>query len=207
VKEVKHVDEDKCALCGTPASPGAQYCVACGDSFTRQKQSTGQEPEGASAYAPSFGVERPVATASCQGVAIRFVAQLTDVIILGVVFWILSFTGAGTITIDASTAQVSTSPFLGPLILIDVIIAFLYYTILEGRNGQTVGKMLVKIKVVKQADKSPISYGEAAVRTILRIIDLIPFVPPYLLAAVLIWSSENKQRLGDRVAHTIVVQS
>jgi uncharacterized RDD family membrane protein YckC len=92
--------------------------------------------------------------------------------------------------------------------VIDVIIAFLYFTLLEGRNGQTIGKMLVKIKVVKQTDNSSISYGEAAVRTILRIIDLIPFIfAPYLLAAVLIWSSEKKQRLGDRVAHTVVVQS
>jgi uncharacterized RDD family membrane protein YckC len=65
----------------------------------------------------------------------------------------------------------------------------------------------VKIKVVKQADQSAISYGEAAVRTILRIIDLIPFFVPYLLAAVLMWSSEDKQRLGDRVANTVVVQS
>lgn len=201
------MDEDKCALCGTPASPGAQYCVACGEAITRQKQSTGQQPEGTPTYAPSLEGERPAATLSYQGVAIRFVAQLVDVIILGVVVWILGFTGAGTITVDASTAHVSISPFLGLLVVIDVIIAFLYFTILEGRNGQTVGKMLVKIKVVKQADNSPISYGEAAVRTILRIIDLIPFFAPYLLAAVLIWSSENKQRLGDRVAHTVVVQS
>jgi len=202
------VDEDKCALCGTRASPGAQYCMACGEAIIRQKQAAGQQPEGAPTYAPSLEVERAGATLSCQGVSIRFVAQLVDVIILGVVFWVLGFTGAGTITVDASAAQVSISPFFGLLIVIDVIIAFLYFTLLEGRNGQTIGKMLVKIKVVKQTDNSSISYGEAAVRTILRIIDLIPFIfAPYLLAAVLIWSSEKKQRLGDRVAHTVVVQS
>jgi uncharacterized RDD family membrane protein YckC len=202
------VDEDKCALCGTPSSPGAQYCMACGEAIISQKQAAGQQPERAPAYAPSLEVERAGVTLSYQGVSIRFVAQLVDVIILGVVFWILGFTGAGTITVDASAAQVSISPLFGLLIVIDVIIAFLYFTILEGRNGQTVGKMLVKIKVVKQTDNSSISYGEAAVRTILRIIDLIPFIfVPYLLAAVLIWSSEKKQRLGDRVAHTVVVNT
>ena len=204
------MDENQCAQCGTPASPGAKYCGACGEAFTRKTSLTGQEPQGTSTYTPSPGVAAPTAFAAAppyQGVSIRFVAQLVDVIILGVIFWLLGFTGAGTITVDASTAQVSISPFFGLLILIDVIIAFLYFTILEGRNGQTVGKMVVKIKVVKQADNSSISYGEAAVRTILRIIDLIPFIAPYLLAAVLIWSSENKQRLGDRVAHTVVVQS
>jgi len=67
--------------------------------------------------------------------------------------------------------------------------------------------MIVKIKVVKKADHSPITYGEAAVRTILRIIDLIPFIAPYLLGAVLILASENKQRLGDHAANTVVIQS
>ncbi|MGZ4847157.1 MAG: RDD family protein [Halobacteriota archaeon] len=203
------MSEDKCAQCGTPASPGAQYCVACGAVFAGQAPPAGQ-PAQNSTYASAAATEthaHSAATPLLQGVAIRFVAQLVDVIILAIIFLILSFSGAGTITIDASTAQVSVSPFFGALMLIDVIIAFLYFTLLEGRNGQTVGKMIVKIKVAKKADYSPITYGEAAVRTILRIIDLIPFIAPYLLGAVLIWASENKQRLGDRVANTIVIQS
>jgi uncharacterized RDD family membrane protein YckC len=202
------VDEGKCSLCGTQASPGAEYCVACGEALKR-KTPIEQQPQAPPTYNPSLRVEPPTAFAAAlpyQGVAIRFVAQLVDVIILGVVFWLLGFTGAGTITIDAATAQVTISPLFGLLMLIDVIIAFLYFTVLEGWNGQTVGKMVVKIKVVRE-DHSSISYGEAAIRTILRIIDLIPFIAPYLLAAVLIWSSEDKQRLGDRVAHTVVVQS
>jgi uncharacterized RDD family membrane protein YckC len=203
------VDEEKCDLCGTPASPGAEYCVACGEALKR-KSSPIEKPQSSPSYNPSLRVEPPTDLASTlpyQGVAIRFVAQLVDVIIIGVIFWLLGFTGAGTITIDAATAQVTISPFFGALILIDVIIAFLYYTLLEGRTGQTIGKMVVKIKVVRREDNSSISYGQAATRTILRIIDLIPFIAPYLLAAVLIWSSEDKQRLGDRVAHTVVVQS
>jgi uncharacterized RDD family membrane protein YckC len=204
------VDEEKCGLCGTLASPGAEYCVTCGESLKRKTSPIEQQPQGPPTYNPSLRVEPPTAFATAlpyQGVAIRFVAQLVDVIILGVVFWLLGFTGAGTITIDAATAQVTISPLFGLLMLIDVIIAFLYFTVLEGWNGQTVGKMVVKIKVVRKEDHSSISYAEAATRTILRIIDLIPFIAPYLLAAVLIWSSEGKQRLGDRVAHTVVVST
>ena len=204
------VDEEKCGLCGTLASPGAEYCVACGEALKRKTSPIEQQPQAPPTYNPSLRVEPPTAFATAlpyQGVAIRFVAQLVDVIILGFVFWLLGFTGAGTITIDAATAQVTISPLFGLLMLIDVIIAFLYFTVLEGWNGQTVGKMVVKIKVVRKEDNSSISYGEAAIRTILRIIDLIPFIAPYLLAAVLIWSSEGKQRLGDRVAHTVVVST
>ena len=204
------VDEEKCGLCGTPASPSAEYCVACGAALKRKTSPIEQQSQGPPTYNPSLRVEPPTAFATAlpyQGVAIRFVAQLVDVIILGVVFWLLGFTGAGTITIDAATAQVTISPLFGLLMLIDVIIAFLYFTVLEGWNGQTVGKMVVKIKVVRKEDNSSISYAEAATRTMLRIIDLIPFIAPYLLAAVLIWSSEGKQRLGDRVAHTVVVST
>ena len=204
------MSEDKCAQCGTPASPGAQYCTACGAVFTGQAPSAGHAAQGASVSAPWAATETQAHYAAApllQGVAIRFVAQLVDVIILAIIFLILSFLGAGTVTIDASTSQVSISPFFGALILIDVIIAFLYFTLLEGRNGQTVGKMIVKIKVAKKADYSPITYSEAAVRTILRIIDLIPFIAPYLLGAVLIWASEYRQRLGDRVANIVVIQS
>ena len=204
------MDEEKCTQCGTPATSGAQYCAAWGAAFTRQAPPAGQPVEGACAETPWATNETRAHYAApplLQGVAIRFVAQLVDVIILAIIFLILGFSGAGTITIDASTAQVSISPFFGALILIDVIIAFLYFTLLEGRNGQTVGKMIVKIKVAKKRDYSPITYSEAAVRTISRIIDLIPFFVPYLLGAVLIWASEYKQRLGDRVANTVIIES
>jgi uncharacterized RDD family membrane protein YckC len=61
--------------------------------------------------------------------------------------------------------------------------------------------------VVREADSGPISYGAAFIRTILLLIDEIPYVIPYLLGAVLIWTSDKKQRLGDRLAHTVVVKA
>jgi uncharacterized RDD family membrane protein YckC len=106
------------------------------------------------------------------------------------------------------TRLATRAALFGPAVatraLIALIIYFLYFTLLEGHNGQTVGKMAVKIKVVKEADGSPIDYGEAAVRTILRVIDGL-FL--YLIGAILIRSSDEKQRLGDRVAHTVVVKA
>lgn len=86
--------------------------------------------------------------------------------------------------------------------LIGLVIWFLYFTLLEGHYGQTIGKMALNIKFVREADGAPIDYGEAAVRTILRIIDGLF---DYLIGAIFIWTSEEKQRLGDRVAHTVVV--
>jgi uncharacterized RDD family membrane protein YckC len=92
--------------------------------------------------------------------------------------------------------------FIAAAAIIGFIVWFFYFTLLEGHYGQTIGKMALNIKVVKEADGLPIDYGEAAVRTILRIIDGLF---DYLIGAIFIWTSDEKQRLGDRVAHTVVV--
>jgi uncharacterized RDD family membrane protein YckC len=206
---VKDVDEDKCAQCGTPAAPGAKFCESCGAPLAAVSQ-----PAQATAPAQPAPYTAPVAQASYappgaqgqyQGVAIRFVAILVDAIILGIISYILiAIFAVSAITIDPSTGAVSIGSAYWLVIVLDLIIYFLYYTLLEGHGGQTVGKMAVKIRVVREADGSRIDYGQAAIRTILRIIDGI-FV--YLIGAIFIWSSDKKQRLGDRVAHTVVVKA
>ena len=78
-----------------------------------------------------------------------------------------------------------------------------YYTYLEGSRGQTIGKMITKIKVVNE-DGKPIDMNQAFKRNILRVID--GFVL-YLIGAILIWRSDKQQRLGDRIAKTVVVKA
>ena len=149
-----------------------------------------------------------------QGVAIRFVALLIDVIILGIITTIITapFGVPTMITITNVTngasqiTSVATNPFVAFGRLIAFIIDLLYFTFLLGAYGQTVGKMAVKIKVVKE-DGTKISYADALVRTILYFIDAIPYVIPFLLGAILIWTSDQKQRLGDRAARTVVVRA
>jgi uncharacterized RDD family membrane protein YckC len=80
----------------------------------------------------------------------------------------------------------------------------LYFILFEGAYGQTVGTMAVKIKVVLD-HRTNIEH--AVVRTVLRIIDAIPYFIPYLVGAIFIWTSDTKQRLGDRVAHTVVIKA
>ena len=89
---------------------------------------------------------------------------------------------------------------------VSLLIFLLYFILLEGAYGQTVGKMAVKIKVVWE-NGTKIEYADAAVCNILRVIDAIPFFIPYLLGAILIWTSDMKQRVGDRAASTVVVKA
>jgi len=201
------VDENKCAQCGAVTSPGAKYCESCGAVIAVKPV----QPVPAFVRAPGYQAPRtyvPYTTTPYQGVAIRFVAILIDTIIIAIIAGILSapFNAFAAITNSASgTVTFSFAGVLGGLVSLAVFM--LYFTLLEGHYGQTVGKMAVKIKVVREADGAPIDYSQAAVRTILRFLDEIPYFVPYLLGAILIWSSEEKQRLGDRVGHTVVVKA
>src|SRR5215211_5793135 len=76
-----------------------------------------------------------------------------------------------------------------------------YFFALESGEGQTLGKRLMKIRVVR-ADGRPAGMGEIAVRTILRMID--NYVVGML---VMIATGERRQRIGDLAAGTIVVDA
>ena len=166
-----------------------------------------QPAYGATPSAPEQGYpgyRAPSAATPYEDVAIRFVAILLDtIIIIGIISSILTAPFFAFSLARLATRAILFGPSVGLRILIILVIYFLYFTLLEGHDGQTAGKMAVKIKVVKEADSSPIDYGEAAVWTILRVIDGL-FA--YLVGAILIWSSDEKRRLGDRVAHTVVVK-
>jgi uncharacterized RDD family membrane protein YckC len=134
-------------------------------------------------------------------VVMRIVAVILDTIIIIIIAGILLVIVGFGIAVAGRFGFFS----LFPLILIMVVLPFLYFTFFEAyMDGQTVGKMLVKIKVVKE-DGNPIDLVDALIRNILRIIDELPFL--YLLGLVLIASSEKKQRLGDIVAKTVVVKA
>jgi uncharacterized RDD family membrane protein YckC len=195
------VEEDKCAKCGTPAAPGTKFCESCGAPLPAAEQPAQGSAPAASAYAT------PEPQVQYQGVAIRFVALLIDGIILGIIGYILIFLFASSaITVDTSTGAVSFGPAYYAAVALVIVIELLYFTLLLRRYGQSVGMMAVKIKVVSETDSGPITYGAAFIRTILLYIDQIPYAIPFLLGAILIWTSDKKQRLGDRVAHTVVVK-
>ncbi|WP_179352008.1 RDD family protein [Winogradskyella vidalii] len=81
--------------------------------------------------------------------------------------------------------------------------AFLYYVLLETfMNGKTVGKMLMKTRVVKLDGSKP-SFANYFVRWILRIIDVV--LTTGAGAAITILFKGNGQRIGDIAAGTTVI--
>ncbi|MEA2462031.1 MAG: hypothetical protein QOH90_2208 [Actinomycetota bacterium] len=79
----------------------------------------------------------------------------------------------------------------------------LYFVLMEGYLGQTLGKMLAGIVVVREDNAGAPGIRRAVVRTALRIVDGLV---GYALAFIVVMSSEKRQRLGDMAAHTLVVR-
>jgi len=135
----------------------------------------------------------------------RIGAVILDTIVIVVIFVILAaiiaVIGYAAVTTGRGFGLLFGIPFIAAMFLLPI----LYFTFFEAyMNGQTPGKMLVKIKVVKVTGE-PIGFGESLIRNILRIIDELPFF--YLLGFILIMTNDKKQRLGDMAAGTIVVNA
>lgn len=88
--------------------------------------------------------------------------------------------------------------------LLGVVVGTVYHVILEGLLGRTVGKAAVGIAVVGE-DGSRATLRAAAVRTLGRFVDGLPVA--YLVGIASILLTERRQRVGDVLASTVVVQT
>ena len=80
----------------------------------------------------------------------------------------------------------------------------LYCCVAEGAFGRTLGKRLMGLEV-RTESALRISWRASVIRNVLRVVDEFPAF--YLLGLLLILLGPKRQRLGDRLAHTIVVIS
>jgi uncharacterized RDD family membrane protein YckC len=81
------------------------------------------------------------------------------------------------------------------------IVAFVYFFGLE-LTGATPGKRLLRLRVIRQ-DGEQMTVWASLIRNILRPVDLLFFG---VVGIISMSTTEQRQRLGDRAAHTIVVQ-
>ena len=134
----------------------------------------------------------------------RAAAIIIDSIILIVVGAVLAFPlGLQSVFMGGMNADFMLAAMWGSFGILMFVIGLAYFTYFEGTTGQTVGKRVMNIKVVRE-DKKPMTYMDAFIRTLLRIIDgqLI-----YILGLIIILISEKGQRLGDMAAKTLVVKA
>jgi uncharacterized RDD family membrane protein YckC len=136
----------------------------------------------------------------------RILATIVDGLIFGALFTVMIML-FGTVTTIANVGpfdwNVSTISMPALPSLLYGVIVVLYYILLEGYLGQTFGKMVLGIKVVREDNGEVPGLGGATIRTLFRIVDGLF---SYLVAFIAVLISGKNQRLGDMAAHTLVVR-
>jgi len=90
----------------------------------------------------------------------------------------------------------------GPL-NVGLALCFAYFVVLEGLWGATLGKLATNLRVVRENDGGRIDWSAAIIRNVLRPIDGMVL---YLVGFIAICVTRKRQRIGDKVAGTIVVR-
>ncbi|MFB6132125.1 MAG: RDD family protein [Halanaeroarchaeum sp.] len=140
-------------------------------------------------------------------VGARALAQIVDALVTIVLFASLA---GGLVLLLAGPAAIRGAPLLAvlmvgsPAMVLAGAVASLYPVVLEWRwDGQTVGKRVAGIRVVAR-DGGPIGPGSALSRNVFAAVDAAFF---YLVGLAAMATSPDRQRVGDRVAGTVVVRS
>jgi uncharacterized RDD family membrane protein YckC len=157
-------------------------------------------------YAPPRAKVSDVSESSDElelaGRGVRLGAALLDgVVFMALVYIPLIFAGAfGSI---GSGGEPNFSPIAGLLALVGLIV-WAWFTILYvSRNGQSIAKKWLGIKVVR-TDGSQASLGRIFwLRNIVN--GLLGIIPLYGLIDALLIFSDNRQCIHDKIADTIVV--
>ena len=134
----------------------------------------------------------------------RFTALFVDglllfVILLGLLLIILLGAAAGLGSV------ISGNLAFALFILVWFVVSGGWFVFYEGfRDGQTPGKKMMKIRVVQDGG-FPLSFRAAAVRNLMRLIDIQP-APSWGFAAMSMMLHPQTKRLGDLAAGTVVVR-
>ena len=144
------------------------------------------------------GYSRPPERDDTDVIGARIGAQILDQILI-VLIAVFAGMFMGMFGAAAGSAELASSLML----LAIVVFAAGYFLLLEGIwDGQTLGKKLLGIKVVKE-DGSECGIKASVLRNVLRVVDALFY---YVVGFVFMASSDKRQRLGDRIAGTVVVK-
>lgn len=138
-----------------------------------------------------------IAAHEIAGLGSRFVASAIDWVIklvpLCIALWVLS----------VYRPALVAARNLGWLVVVFVLLDVLYSLFFEFvANGQTPGKNACALRVVSQTGVRA-SFSQLLVRSVMRVADAVGFFSLVGVVAALL--SPSAQRLGDRLARTVVI--
>jgi uncharacterized RDD family membrane protein YckC len=208
----------RCPACGFVSFPHLTTCKQCGKPLPASAGGPRFTPPTPSAAAgpppPRIGttarLEAPAFDLSAglrpAGFWIRFVAFLVDGIILSIV------TGAVSLVLGLS-AEIPgnvTDPFaavealgrtFAAMVLASNIVSVLYSVVFVGWRGQTPGKILLRLKIIR-VDGGEVDYVKAFIRWVGYFVSGVILGIGYIMAAF----TADKRALHDYIAGTRVIR-
>ena len=142
------------------------------------------------------------------GMGSRFLAILIDTLlqIAAYIVLVLVFLLVVSAAPKSGSGQLSHNSekwMVAILILVHFVMYWGYFTLFEAFwNGQTPGKKLFKIRVIQDSGRQ-ITFFEAMIRNLIRVIDMLPSF--YLVGVIAMACNRRHKRLGDLAAGTLVV--
>lgn len=172
---------------GVPPQGQPQY------GYPQQGQPMGGQPPYGYPQQPGYGYNPVGAPRDYAGWGSRVGGYLIDGLIVGVSYGVLGIAG-----VAMGEGAGSILIILGVLIGIGVFLWLIYQ---EGTTGQTPGKKMVNIRLVKESTGQPIGFGMAFVRKLAHILDGLPCYLGWLWP---LWDAKS-QTFADKVCGTVVV--
>jgi uncharacterized RDD family membrane protein YckC len=143
------------------------------------------------------GEQTPDASAGGEDLlGVRIAAALVDLALRSALFALLAAT-IGDSTVDEGRFSFTLD---GTGLALYLVLVFVYYLAFELTIGQTIGKLLLSVRVVRTDPGRP-SVAAIAIRTLLRGVDWLPVL--YLVGFItMLATGARRQRLGDLAART-----
>ncbi|NYD86857.1 RDD family protein [Cellulomonas oligotrophica] len=118
------------------------------------------------------------------------------------------------VAVDVTLAMGSADPLAlqrsadgtSPLVLGGLLLTFLAWVwnrgVRQGRTGQSVGKRLLRLRLVKEGTTMPVGTGTALLRDVVHVVDRAFFMLGYLWP---LWDAK-RQTFSDKIVHTLVLR-
>ncbi len=187
-----------CPFCGVKNDGGQAQCFVCG------KKLPSLEAEAAPAQRRSRSGPHPAVVAAAAPVAARLGDRLIAVILDTLFVSSILLVSAAAVFSRWPRMIESTSfmMLIAAISVATVVVVFLYYWLLEGTFGATMGKAIVGVRVTRQDGSVP-GLGSSAIRNAFRLLDALPF---YLIGFFVAVFSRGRRRIGDYAARTFVLE-
>src|SRR5579872_1943809 len=217
-----------CGSCGNPNGDAARFCRFCGAplAMTPPVQATPVTPftppsplpaaalppaaPPAAAPPPPAALVQDAASSPepliggfrVAGMGDRLIAVILDSIFIVIAFAVIGMAMAARLGgVTDSGFSLNGAP-AALAIGVTLLVGFVYYVLAEGIAGCTLGKGIAGIQV-REKTGARCSMKGSLIRNVLRIVDAVGV---YLVGFLIAIFSKTRQRLGDHVAGTIVVE-